>query len=120
MAAHRRYCFTRVGYPEGAHEKIREVLDRWCERKWWYQEPEVEGAPFNRLVITLTVTGRDQWWCHRRAMWLVLKCYRSIHLKLQDVPEPDWETLAPHINRGYRRRAKAAEPAQPAAPAPPG
>jgi hypothetical protein len=90
------------------------VLERWCERKWWYQEPEVEGFPFGRLVVTFTVSGRDQWWCHSRAMFMILKCYRAIHLKLADVPEPDWETLAPHDNRGSYRKVRIPEPAEPA------
>lgn len=104
MTTHRRYCFTYAGkYPANAHEKTREVLERWCERRWWYNEPEVEGFPFDRLVLSVTVSARDQWWCHRRAIFIAMKCWRAIHLRSQDLPVPLWEPLEPHDNRGHKR-----------------
>ena len=110
MTTYRRYCFIGVGtWPEATYDKAREVLERWCERRWWYTEAEVEGAPFGRLVLTFTVAGRDQWWCHSRAMWLAVRIYRSTKIPRDQWPVPTWENLAPHDNRG-RRRKKPATP----------
>jgi hypothetical protein len=113
VTTHRRYYFIqRGGYPDNAHGKVLEVLERWCERRWWYTDPVVEGSPFGRLVFSISVAGRDQWWCHRRAMWLAVKCYRAVHLTLSDLPVPDWEELAPHMNRGRGRKSTASQESQ--------
>lgn len=108
MTTYRRYCFTGTGtWPPETWEKAQEVLERWCGRRWWYTEPQVEGAPFNRLVLTFTVAGRDQWWCHSRAMWLAGKVYRATKIPRAQWPVPDWENLEPHKSRGRWRRKPA-------------
>ncbi len=108
MTTHRRYCFTHIGQHEPkVYSKALEVLERWVERRWWYTEPEVEGAPFGRLVLTFTVAARDQWWCHSRALWLAGRVYKAIKLHRNEWPVPLWENLAPHENRGRRRSTPA-------------
>ena len=91
MTTHRRYSFVHPGSKDTGHDTVLQVLQRACEQHWWYREPEVEGLPFARLVFSFTVSGRDQWWTHHRALKLATDC------------EPEWEPLAPHTNRGYGR-----------------
>lgn len=109
MTTHRRYCFHRPGEwsQPGAHAKVLEVLQRAAERHWWYQDVAVEGEIFNRLGLCFTVSGRDQWWCHRRAMKLALDAFYAIGLREKDLPAPEWEPLAPHMNRGRYRVSQA-------------
>jgi len=63
------------------------------------------------LSFSFTVSGRDRWWAHQRAMKLACDCYYALGLTERDVPEPDWEPLAPHTNRGYWRTPKQQEAA---------
>lgn len=104
MTTHRRYFFQHPGeYVDGNHEQILNLLRNMCERHWWYNDAEVTGAPFNRLTFSFSVAGRDQWWCHRRAMWLAARVYESLGKTESKVPTPMWENLPPHENRGRYR-----------------
>lgn len=104
MTTHRRYSFTYPGtWDKGGHEKVLLVLERACEAKWWYNDPEVSGAPYNRLQFSFTASGRDQWWAHRRALGLARDCFHAMGLKEWDMVLPEWEPLAPHTNRGRWR-----------------
>lgn len=104
MTTHRRYFFQHPGeYDAGNHDQILALLQHQCESKWWFNEPEVMGAPFKRLTFSFEVCGRDQWWCHRRAMGLAQKVYESLGLRDTQVPVPMWENLPPHENRGRYR-----------------
>lgn len=104
MTTHRRYFFQHPGvYAEDKHDQILGLLRHLAEKFWWYNEPEVTGAPFARLTFSFEVCGRDQWWCHRRAMWLATQVYESIGKRATSVPEPMWENLPPHENRGRYR-----------------
>ena len=67
------------------------------------QHPRVDGQEYQRLSFSFTVSARDQWWAHRRAMRLAEACCVTIGLGVRKVPEPMWETLAPHDNRGRYR-----------------
>lgn len=102
MTTHRRYAFQHPG-PQGGHDVALQVLQRACELNWWYREPEVSGQPFGRLAFAFTVSGRDQWWAHQRAQKLATDVYYALGMTERDMPEPDWEPLAPHTNRGYGR-----------------
>lgn len=102
MTTHRRYYFLAPGeWVGGRHFKVKAILETACMRNWWYRDPMVEGEPFNRMSFGFTVSGRDQWWCHRRAIVLAERVCRTI--KLKPVPEPLWESLPPHENRGQLR-----------------
>lgn len=102
MTTHRRYFFTHQGpWDGGGHTKVAEILTQACSEHWWYRDPQVNGEPYNRMIIIFTVSGRDQWWCHRRALKLAEQCSRAIGMK---VPEPTWWSLPPHTNRGYVTR----------------
>jgi len=105
MTTTRRYNFHHPGNwerPEGYAQALR-VLRAAQRDCWWYQDAEVQGEPFQRLVIGVTVSGRDRWWCHHRAMKLIIDCYYAMGLSERDVPEPTWEPLEPHTNRGRYR-----------------
>ena len=104
MTTHRRYVF-QTKRPEG-HDDARRILLHACERFWWYNDAEVNGAPYGILSLEFTVSGRDQWWCHKRAMRLATDAFYAIGLREKDLPEPMWETLAPHSNRGRYRIPK--------------
>ncbi len=111
MTTHRRYFFNPPGeWTQGGHARIKAKLQQACERHWWFNEPEVMGEPFGRLSFSVTVSGRDQWWCHTRAMRLAVNCFYAIGLDEKTVPEPMWEPLDPHTNRGrYRIPVPASE-----------
>jgi hypothetical protein len=79
------------------------VLQHACETYWWYNEPAVEGEPFSKLSFSFTVSARDQWWAHKRAMKLAINCYLALGYGEHAVPEPMWESLEPHTNRGRYR-----------------
>jgi hypothetical protein len=105
MTTHRRYWFVHPGQspsPE-AHSKTLEIMQRWCEKYWWYNEPKTEGEPFDRFSFSFTVTARDQWWVHRRAMKLAEACYYALGVPPSKIPDPLWEVLPPHTNRGRYR-----------------
>lgn len=109
MTTHRRYVFVHPHERREGHELAHQVLQRACQLYWWYREPEVSGLPFARLVFSFTVSGRDQWWAHQRALKLATDVYYTLGMTEQDVPEPDWEPLAPHMNRGYGRVSVASD-----------
>lgn len=107
MTTHRRYYFVHDGrweVPDG-WGLILDELTRQCERNWWYNNPQVLGEPLGLLEFRFTASGEDQWRAHKRAMALAETCYRICGLGLSEVPEPIWEPLPPHSNRGYSRIA---------------
>lgn len=107
MTAHRRYFFSHPDpylWPEGRYELLMVYLRRVCEDRWWFNEPVVEGVPFGRLSFSITVSGRDQWFCHRRVMNLAHIVYGMLGLPVSALPVPDWETLE---RRGGRYQVPA-------------
>lgn len=105
MTTHRRYTFQHQGpWEAGGHHLVLAKLQQAVETRWWFEEPAVEGEAFNRLIFTFTVTARDRWWAHRRAMRLAEDCCYAIKMP---VPEPVWEVLPPHTNRGRYRTVPA-------------
>lgn len=105
MTCHRRYYFEhpKPWTEDGGHDKVRRTLLHACEIHWWFNEPEVLGQEFERLTFSFTVSARDQWWAHKRAMNLATQCYRALGMWEKDVPVPMWEALEPHTNRGRYR-----------------
>lgn len=106
MTTHRRYFFEYPGEWSGDHkswELARQALEHHCKINWWFTDPTVEGQPFARLAFGVTVSGRDQWWCHRRALDLATDVYARLGIPATKVPVPVWESLAPHTNRGRYR-----------------
>lgn len=103
MTTFRRYYFAHDGQWNGDTESVQVSLDRQCSKRWWYWDPSVDGAAFNRLQFSFGVAGRDQWWCHHRAMYLASVCYVSAGISYLKVPTPTWVTLPPHTNRGRHR-----------------
>lgn len=95
MTTHRRYYFAEPGpWEHGGHEKVLTYLRQECEQHWWFNEPTVEGAPYNRLSFSFTVSGRDQWWVHVRAMKLAEDVYWHVLSRPKArIPTPAWETL---------------------------
>ena len=100
MTTHRRYSFDMKR--DSGHEEVLRILQRNCEGYWWFNEPEVSGQEYGILAFSFTASGRDQWFVHRRAMDLAMRCFQSIGVPVQQIPDPVWEPLAPHNNRGYR------------------
>lgn len=104
MTTWRRYCYTyQDAVPENGYIKAAEIAQDAMDRYHWYQDVEVTGQAFGVLVLSFTVAGRDQWWCHHRAQSLAVDCFYSIGLDERAVPEPTWEKLSPHTNRGSYR-----------------
>jgi hypothetical protein len=63
----RRYTFrTEMDTDEKA---ALNMLSAACINHWWYTEAAATGHP---LVFTFVTVGRDQWWCHRRAIDLAI------------------------------------------------
>ena len=106
MTTHRRYFFEYPGEWSGDHkswELARQALEHHCRVNWWFTDPTVEGQPFARLAFGVTVSARDQWWCHRRALDLATDVFARLGVPVTKVPVPVWESLAPHTNRGRYR-----------------
>lgn len=102
MTTHRRYTFLDETNTSG-HVKVLGILQHACETHWWFNEPEVTGKDFELLSFSFTVSGRDQWFAHKRAMDLAERVYRGLKLGPGAIPIPLWEGLAPHTNRGRFR-----------------
>ena len=100
MTTHRRYYFEKAT-PAG-HDKVLSMLQHACESYWWFNEPEVSGAEYGVLAFAFTVSARDQWWAHDRAMGLAERAFRAVGVAVREMPDPIWEPLAPHNNRGHR------------------
>lgn len=102
MTTHRRYTFLdESGRAEPT--RVLNILQHACETKWWFNEPEVQSMEGGGLQFGFTVSARDQWWAHRRAITLAERVYRGLKLGPAAVPVPLWEPLAPHTNRGRFR-----------------
>lgn len=104
MTCHRRYTFL---YPEtwdlGGYSKILARLQAACEEFWWFEEPVINGEEDMSLEFSFTVSARDGWWAHQRAMNLAVHCFYVMGLDEQYVPVPTWVKLPPHTNRGRYR-----------------
>ena len=110
MTTHRRYYFEHAGdWTAGDHAKVLGVLQHACEVCWWFNEPEVLGEQYGKLTFSFTVSARDQWWAHKRAVKLATDCYRVMGKWEKDVPVPMWEALEPHSNRGRWRVPTASD-----------
>lgn len=105
MTTHRRYTFLdEVTTGTACHPKVLAILQHACETSWWFNEPEVQGQDEGTLSFSFTVSARDQWWAHRRAMQLAERVYRgALRMGPAAVPVPLWAPLAPHTNRGRFR-----------------
>jgi hypothetical protein len=103
MTCHRRYYFEHPKEITEGHDAVLRILRHACEACWWFNEPEVVGKGYNRLAFSFTVSARDQWWAHKRAMKLAGECYLALGGWEGSVPTPLWETLEPHMNRGRYR-----------------
>lgn len=102
MTTHRRYTFLDEERSTG-HQKVLHILQHACETYWWFNEPEVLGQDYGTLSFSFTVSGRDQWFAHKRAMDLAGRVYHALKLGPKAIPVPLWESLAPHTNRGRFR-----------------
>lgn len=101
MTTHRRYYFEQ---PKAqGHDRALDLLQHACETWWWFNEPEVGGQDFGLLTFSFTVSARDQWWAHTRAMQLAQRVFQAVGVGIKDMPDPIWEPLAPHDNRGRFR-----------------
>jgi len=113
MVTHRRYYFEHPGpWTNGsdAWDQTLELLRYQAENRWWYDDPHVEGEPFGRLAFAFTVSGDDQWLCHRRAMGLASAVYRKLGLNRYSIPTPLWEPLEhPSVTRVQRAWQRAQE-----------
>lgn len=90
--AHRRYTFTsEQPWPEGSGPKIAAVLERECERRWWFRDAQVDEAV---PAFAISVSANDQWAVHRRAMKLAELCYLAARIPRGQVPVPVWEDTA--------------------------
>jgi hypothetical protein len=99
VTTHRRYTFLDSSPRDPG--KVLGILQHACETSWWFNEPQVLGE--DTLTFSFTVSGRDQWWAHKRAMDLAERVYRGLKLGPAAIPVPLWQPLAPHTNRGRFR-----------------
>jgi hypothetical protein len=104
VTCHRRYFFEQPGnWSEPDYNIVLRILQHACEVSWWYNEPEVQGQDIGQLNFSFTVSARDQWWAHKRAIHLATTCYVALGRWEKDVPVPMWRALEPHTNRGRYR-----------------
>ena len=107
MTTWRRYTFTHDGPWSGDTESVEVVLTRQVRKHWWYAELAVDATAYGLLQFAFNVAGRDQWWCHRRAMWLAGVAYVAAGVPERTLPVPSWIPLPPHNNRGRARKSAA-------------
>ncbi len=100
MTTHRRYQFT-TALTKGHVEATTFIWDQVI-RHWWFKDPLV--SPEGLLEFSFTVSARDQWWAHQRALGLATGAVYAAGGLDKDVPLPTWEKLPPHTNRGYAVR----------------
>jgi hypothetical protein len=74
----------------GKYDLMQRRLDTWCHAYWWFSDGRVEGEPFQRLDLVVTVAGRDRWWCLQRGLDLASDVYAVAGIKRP--PFPTWET----------------------------
>lgn len=105
MTTHRRYTF--VHSPAESDWAVRVVgkLTRAADDYWWFADPEVDLVA-DELTFSIVVTGRDQWFAHKRVMALAEDICWPLKIP---VPVPVWEVLPPHTNRGRYRTVPASE-----------
>jgi hypothetical protein len=104
VTTHRRYYFETERAQD--HDRVLAILRHACEAYWWFNEPEVHGAEHGVLSWSVTVSARDQWWAHQRIMKLATNVFQAVGVAPSSMPEPLWEPLAPHTNRGRYRVPK--------------
>lgn len=97
MTTHRRYQFT-TSLQKG-HQEAVWVIGRQVAKHWWFKDPIVSSTGV--LEFSFTVSGRDQWFAHKRALGLATDVVFAAGGHEVDVPLPVWEKLPPHTNRGH-------------------
>lgn len=100
MTCHRRFTFELAGkYPVPFLDEAELQLQYACDNYYWYKDPDVYLSQ-TFLRFSFTVSARDQWWAHRRAMKAAEQVCWTLNLP---VPVPTWVPLPPHMNRGRYR-----------------
>lgn len=67
-----------------------------------YSGGSLGGAQFGVLQCKMVITGRDRWWCDRKAHDFARALAMRAHVNVSETRNPDPANLAPHTNRGYR------------------
>ena len=97
MTTYHHFTFT-TQLQEG-HQEAAQTLWLAVAEHWWYLEPETtqEGP----LEFSFWALGRDQWFCHLRAVRLATDAVYAAGGRLADVPIPAVVKRPPHTNRGF-------------------
>ena len=100
MTTYRRFNFEWPGtWHRGRYEAMEATLQTQCTAYHWYSDWRLEGEPFGRLSISITVAARDQWWALKRACDVAWKVFRVGGVR---PPYPTWEKLAWDAHRKGR------------------
>jgi len=81
-------------------------LDYLCQAYWWFDDGIIEGEPFGRLLLGVTVSARDQWWCLQRATDLATEIFAIAGVRRP--PYPVWDRVESPRNS----RSRYATPAE--------
>lgn len=74
-----------------------------------YSGGSLDGAQLGILQVKMVITGRDRWWCDRKAGDFARALALRAHVNVAEVKNPDPANLAPHTNRGYSTRVAVRE-----------
>jgi hypothetical protein len=97
MTTFRKFVFdTEL---EDGHQEVAILLWQTCTEQWWFTDPEVSVD--GKLSFSFWAAGRDQWFCHLRAIRLATDCVYAAGGHEADVPIPAFTKKEPHTNRGY-------------------
>lgn len=66
-------------------------LDFLCAAYHWYEDGIIEGEPFGRMLLAVTVAGRDRWWVLQRGLDLAVEIFGIAGIKRP--PYPTWDRL---------------------------
>lgn len=109
----RTFSYTLTPRPEDTDQvagKARKILSWACEGDNRITCHEIQGEALGRVTLSLTIVGRDQWWCRQLAQDIVNLVSWSLANPAQLDLRSDRQK--PHQNRGYRagRRKTWREP----------
>lgn len=83
-----------------AQQQIATAIERWASRWSWFQGGRVELLDGGRVLVEVTIRGRDQWAVHRRQVRLIAAVAASLRMRRSLFGDPVPLRLPPHGNRG--------------------
>lgn len=109
------------GDTERVASQVRKILGWACDGDKRIECHDVTGEALGTVTMTMTIVGRDQWWCRQLAQDLLNYVTWGLHNEVQTKLDLQSYRLDPHENRGYAhgRTKQYRQPKDPKAKTPP-